>query len=400
VSPRGPILALLAAAALSVGAASAPGGSAARGPAGVGLNQIGSFDRPVHVAGAPGYPRLLFVVEQTGRIQVLRRGELLRRPFLDIADRIRTVDNEEGLLSVAFPPDYQRSARFYVYYTDVNGDIQIDEYRRSAPAFADPASRRPLLTISHQPAANHNGGQLQFRGPELFIGTGDGGLSGDPPNNAQNPESLLGKMLRIIPRRTQGGRPYGVPRSNPFVGIPGRDEIFSLGLRNPWRFSVQELSRRADRILIADVGQRRYEEVNYATLPAANGANFGWDAWEGFEPYVPGCIGGCPNAGTPDPGGVTFPIFAYPREAEGAHGCTVIGGYAARDRALGGLRGRYLYVDLCVGELRSFVPTLSAATDDRSLGLSVSMPTSFGETPDGRLYVASGEGPVYRIAPR
>ena len=397
---RTPILALLAAAALSLCAAAVSGGSAARSPAGVGLNQIGSFERPTFVAAAPGYPKLLFVVEQTGRIQVLRRGQQLRRPFLDISDRVTTGDNEEGLLSVAFPPDYQRSARFYVYYTDLNGDIQIDEYRRSAPAFADPASRRPLLTVPHQPAGNHNGGQLQFHGRELFIATGDGGFAGDPPNNAQNIESLLGKLLRITPRRTRAGRPYGMPRTNPFVGGPGRDEIFSVGLRNPWRFSFQERRRQADRILIADVGQRRYEEVNYETVPDTNGANFGWDAWEGFEPYVPGCPGGCPNAGTPDPGGTTAPIFAYSRQGDFAGSCTVIGGYVARDPALEALRGRYVYVDLCVGELRSFVPTLTAAVDDSSLGLSVSQPTSFGETRDGRLYLASGNGPVYRIAPR
>jgi glucose/arabinose dehydrogenase len=394
------IIALIAAGTVALVATATSGGSAARGPAGVGLNPIGSFDLPTYIADAPGYPKLLFVVEQPGRIQVLRRGQLLPRPFLDISDRVRTVDNEEGLLSVAFPPDYRRSARFYVYYSDLDGDIQIDEYRRSAPAFADPASRRPVLTVPHPAAGNHNGGQLQFHGRELFIGTGDGGFSGDPPNNAQNVDSLLGKLLRIVPRRTRAGRPYGVPPSNPFVGLPGRDEIFSLGLRNPWRFSFQVLSRQTDRIVIADVGQRRYEEVDYVTLPAANGANFGWDAWEGFEPYVPGCPGGCPNAGTPDPGGTTPPIFAYPRVAEGAHGCTVIGGYVVRDPALDALRGRYLYVDLCIGDVRGFVPTLTAAVDDSSLGLTVSSPTSFGETRNGRLYVASGSGPVYRIAPR
>jgi glucose/arabinose dehydrogenase len=400
VRARAAILALLAAAALSLLAAAVSGGSAARGPAGVGLNPIGSFAQPVHVAGAPGYPRLLFIVERAGRIQVLRRGRQLPRPFLDISDRVTTADNEEGLLAVAFPPDYRRSTRFYVYYTDVNGDIQIDEYRRSAPAFADPASRRPLLTIPHAQAANHNGGLLHFHGPELFISTGDGGLSGDPPNNAQNPDSLLGKLLRIIPRRTRAGRPYGMPRSNPYVGGPGRDEIFSTGLRNPWRFSIQEMPRRADRILIADVGQGRFEEVSYETLPDAHGANFGWDAFEGFEPYVPGCPGGCPNAGTPDPGGTSPPIFAYSREGDFAGSCTVIGGHVVVDPALDSLRGRYLYADLCIGELRSFIPAFPAAADDGPLGLPVSQPTSFGLTPTGRSYVASLTGPVYRIAPR
>jgi hypothetical protein len=396
---RGPILALLATAGLALCAAGTSDRSVARGPSGAVLRPIGSFERPVHVAGAPGYPRLLFVVEQTGRVQVLRRGQRLGRPFIDISDRITTGDNEEGLLSIAFPPDYRESRRFYVYYTDANGDIQIDEYRRSAPAFADPATRRPVLTVPHPLAGNHNGGQLQFHGRELLIGTGDGGSRGDPPNNAQNRNSLLGKLLRIIPTRTRGGRPYAVPRSNPFVAAPGRDEIFSYGLRNPWRFSLQEMSRGADRILIGDVGQNRYEEVDYETLPSANGANFGWDAWEGPAPYVPNCLGGCPNAGTPDPGGTTFPIFSYFREGEFAGSCTVIGGYVVRDPALPALRGRYLYVDLCRGEIRSFLPRLQGAVGDTLLGLTISAPTSFGERPDGRLYIASQTGPVYRIAP-
>jgi hypothetical protein len=396
---RGPILALLATAALALCAAATSDRSAARGPVGVGLNPIGNFESPAHVAGAPGYRKLLFVVEQAGRIQVLRRGQRLGRPFLDISGRISS-GNERGLLSVAFPPDYRDSTRFYVYYTDTTGDLQIDEYRRSAPAFADPTSRRPLLTIPHREASNHNGGQLQFHGPELLIGTGDGGSGGDPPNNAQNPNSLLGKLLRIIPRRTRAGRPYAVPRSNPFVGAAGRDEIFSLGLRNPWRFSLQETNRGPDRILIGDVGQNRFEEVDYETLAGAHGANFGWDAWEGLAPYVVGCPGGCPNAGTPDPGGTAFPIFAYGRQGDFAGSCTVIGGYVVRDRALPVLAGRYLYTDLCTGELRSFVPRLQGASDDQPLGLTVSTPTSFGETPDGRLFLASQLGPVYRIGPR
>jgi glucose/arabinose dehydrogenase len=389
---------LLSAAVLALPAAASPE-PVARGPAAAALASLGRFEAPVQVAGAAGYPRLLFVVEQGGRIQVLRRGRRLGRPFLDIRARITTGGNEQGLLSVAFPPDYRRSGRFYVYYTGAGGDIQIDEYRRRSPAFADPTTRRPLLTIPHRMAANHNGGQLQFHGRELLLGTGDGGGAGDPANSAQSRGSLLGKLLRIIPTTTRGGRPYGVPRTNPFVGAPGRDEIFSYGLRNPWRFSLQQMERGPDRILIGDVGQARFEEVDYETLPAANGANFGWDAWEGFEPYVAGCAGRCPNAGTPDPGGTTFPIFAYPHQLDGAARCTVIGGYVVRDRALGPLRGRYLYADLCDGELRSFVPRLGGAVDDRGLGINVTSPTSFGATPNGRLFVSSLDGPVYRIAP-
>ena len=252
-----------------------------------------------------------------------------------------------------------------------------------------------MITIPHPINANHNGGQLQFHGKDLFIGTGDGGSGGDPPNNAQNTDVLLGKLLRIDPRRTRAGRPYGVPRSNPFVGRPGRDEIFSYGLRNPYRFSIQVLpGTRPDRLAIGDVGQSRYEEVDYLSLPEARGANFGWDAWEGFQLYDCGGLT-CLNDGTPDPGGTTKPIFAY----DHSQGCAITGGYVVRDRALPSLRGRYLYGDYCRGELRSFIPTVTGARGDAPLGLHVDALSCFGEAPDGRVFACSLDGGVYRIAP-
>ena len=209
--------------------------------------------------------------------------------------------------------------------------------------------------------SNHNGGQLQFLGNLLYFGTGDGGSGGDPPNNAQNKESLLGKLLRIDPRPS-GGRPYSVPASNPFVGRAGRDEIYSYGLRNPFRFSFDTVTARAPRIAIGDVGQNRFEEVDYTTVAAAAGANFGWDAFEGFAPYRD------ENSGTPDPGGTVKPIFAYPHSRGG---CSIIGGYVVADRGLPSLYGRYVYTDYCDGALRSLVPHLSRAGGDRKLGLSV-----------------------------
>ena len=252
-----------------------------------------------------------------------------------------------------------------------------------------------MITIPHPTFANHDGGQLQFHGSELFIGTGDGGFGGDPPNNAQNTEVLLGKLLRIDPRKTRSGRPYGVPRSNPFVGGAGRDEIFSYGLRNPYRFSIQNLKAKPDRVAIGDVGQSRFEEVDYLPLPDARGANFGWDAWEGFALYdCPGLT--CLNDGTPDPGGTTKPIFAYGRD----RGCAITGGYVVRDPALPSLRGRYLYGDYCEGDLHSFLPGLAGARDDRSTGLHVNSLSCFGEAPGARLFACSLDGPVYRVAPR
>jgi glucose/arabinose dehydrogenase len=362
--------------------------NATRSPSGrVGLKKIGSFDHPVYVAGAPGFPKLLFVVEQPGRIFVLRGGHRLPHPFLDLRGRVGYDGGERGLLSVAFPSDYARSKRFYVYYTDKAGNIRIDEFRRSGATRAAAGSRREVIRIPHPVNANHNGGQMQFHGGLLYFGTGDGGSGGDPPNNAQNRDVLLGKLLRIDPRAS-GGRPYSVPADNPFVGTPGRDEIFSYGLRNPFRFSFD-----GERIAIADVGQNQFEELDYTTLAKASGANFGWDAFEGFSKYTD------ENGGTADPGDTVKPIFAY-SHSRGGGSCSIIGGYVIRDPRLGGLRGRYLYADFCDGRLRTLVPHLKRASDDRKLGPSVASPTSFGEDGQHRLYVTSLEGPVYRLVPR
>lgn len=363
----------------------------AKRPARLALKRIGSFDNPTYVAGAPGYPKLVFVVEQPGEVEVLRNGHELNHPFLDIRGLVG-FGGERGLLSIAFPPDYKQSGGFYVYYTDRAGNIRIDEFQRAGATRADPSSRRNVIEIAHPVNANHNGGQLQFLGDLLYFGTGDGGSAGDPPNNAQNKESLLGKLLRIDPRPS-GDRPYTVPADNPFVGRPGRDEIYSYGLRNPFRFSFDTLSARGPRIAIADVGQNRFEELDYTTVTAAAGANFGWDAFEGYHPYEE------ENSGTPDPGGTTKPIMAYSHSRDGGS-CTIIGGYVVGPGGPPALRGRYLYADYCSGIVRSLIPHLHRASGDRKTGLTVSSPTSFGEDDLGRIYIASQEGPVYRLTGR
>jgi glucose/arabinose dehydrogenase len=355
---------------------------------GVGLKKIGAFDAPVYVTGAPGFPKLLFVVEQEGRIAVMNGGRRAGT-FLDVRNLVN-YGGERGLLSVAFPPDYADSKRFYVYYTDGDGSIQIDEFQRRTGTRAASSSRRPVITIPHPVNSNHNGGQLQFLGNLLYFATGDGGSGGDPPNNAQNKDVPLGKLLRIDPRAA-GGKPYSVPASNPFVGKSGRDEIYSYGLRNPFRFSF-DTTHGQPRIAIGDVGQNQFEELDYTTVGRASGANFGWDALEGFSKYTD------ENSGTPDPGGTVKPIFAYPHSRGGS--CSIIGGYVVRDRRLAGLRGRYVYADLCEGQLRSLVPHLKKASGDRKLGLQVSSPSSFGEDQQHRLYVTSLEGLVYRLVPR
>jgi len=364
--------------------------TASRG--GVALKRIGAFESPTYVTGAPGFPKLLFVTEQAGRVEVLRGGHRLPRPFLDIRGLVGAGD-ERGLLSIAFPPDYKRSGRLYAYYTDDAGNIRVDEFRRRQATRAARSSRRAVIEIPHPENANHNGGQLQFLGNLLYLGTGDGGSAGDPPNNAQSRDSLLGKLLRIDPRPSDG-RPYSVPPDNPFVGRPGRDEIYSYGLRNPFRFSFDTVTRPGQpRVAIADVGQNRFEELDYATLGAARGANFGWDAFEGFAPYTE------ENGGTRDPGGTVKPIMAYGHDRDGGS-CTIIGGYVVGDRRLPDLRGRYVYADLCSGQLRSLTPHLRHASHDRRLGLHVDSPSSFGEDDRGRVYVVSLNGPVYRLVPR
>jgi glucose/arabinose dehydrogenase len=364
----------------------------AKRPAGLGLKRIGSFDNPTYVAGAPGFPKLLFVVEQPGKVEVLRGGHRLRHPFLDISGLVG-FGGERGLLSIAFPPDYKQSGGFYVYYTDRAGNIRIDEFQRAGATRADRSSRRNVIEIAHPVNANHNGGQLQFLGDLLYFGTGDGGSAGDPPNNAQNKESLLGKLLRIDPRPSDG-RPYTVPAGNPFVGpTGGRDEIYSYGLRNPFRFSFDTTTAAQPRIAIGDVGQNRFEELDYATVTAAGGANFGWDAFEGYHPYEE------ENSGTLDPGATTKPIMAYSHGRDGGS-CTIIGGYVVGAGGPPALRGRYLYADYCSGIVRSLIPHLHRASGDRKTGLTVSSPTSFGEDDLGRIYIASQEGPVYRLVGR
>jgi glucose/arabinose dehydrogenase len=356
------------------------------GVGGVELRKLGEFDSPTYADNAPGFGKLLFVVEQPGTIRVLRRNRPLEQPFLNIRGLVECC-GEEGLLSVAFPPDYERSGRFYVYYTVRGGNVnRVAEFWRTGPTTADPASARTVIDLPHPDFSNHNGGQLQF-GPDgyLYIGTGDGGGGGDPDRNAQDPNSPLGKLLRIdpLPPDALG---HGVPADNPLAGpTAGLDEIFSLGLRNPWRFSFD---RKTGRIAIADVGQGSWEEVDYELPSTANGANFGWDAFEGSRRS---------DRGTAAPPGHQAPIFEYPN---GGANCAVIGGYVVRDRKLKPLYGRYIYTDLCGGALRSFIPDLDGARKDRRLGRTVPSPTSFGEGVKGRIYVVSQGGEVWKLKRR
>jgi len=361
------------------------------GQGGVRLQRVGDFDQPLYVAQPPGDNRDLFVVEKTGRVQIVRDGQRVSRPFLDLSDQVST-GSEQGLLSLAFAPDYRRSGLLYVDYTDTAGDTRVVEYRRSSsdPLVADPGSAREVLGVD-QPYANHNGGLLLFgpgetrkgsQAPELlYIGLGDGGSEGDPDRNGQDLSTLLGKILRIDPRAS-GGRPYSVPDSNPFVGRSGaRSEIYSYGLRNPWRFSFDPVTGA---LAIGDVGQSEIEEVDLVARGNGRGANFGWSAYEGLHRF---------NDDQQATNAVP-PVLVYSHDA----GCSITGGYVARDPGLRSLYGRYLYGDFCAGQLRSFAATPGRrAIDDRALHLQVPSLSSFGEDNAGHLYPTSLAGPVYRL---
>jgi glucose/arabinose dehydrogenase len=370
--------ALLAAAVLALAVAGGDAGSrAAAGTNGLALDQIGSFEAPVYVDNAPKKPKLLFVVEQPGTIRVLRKGKKLSRPFLDITDRVQ-YGGEQGLLSVAFHPKYKKNRRFFVYYTNNEGDNQVDRFRtrKKNPVRAKAKSRRRVIEIPHPGASNHNGGQLQFgRDKLLYLAPGDGAVDAD---KAQDPDSLLGKLLRIKPKRERG---YTSPQSNPFVGEAGRDEIYAMGLRNPYRFSFD---RKTEDIFIADVGQASREEIDHETLASAKGANFGWNIFEGTLPF----------AGGPAPANYKPPIHEYATHVGGT--TAVIGGFVARDPSLGGYVGRYFYSDNGAGFIRSLDP-YGSPLDDADTGLEVSSPGGFGEGAGRRLYVTSLRGPVYRI---
>jgi hypothetical protein len=347
----------------------------------VSLEQVSTFADPVFITSDPADGNRLFVVEQAGRI-IMREGGT-SSTFLDLATTgLVSSGGEQGMLSMAFAPDYATSGLLYVYYTNANGDIQIDEFR-SAAGIAPLGSRRQVLVIPHPNESNHNGGQLQF-GPDgyLWIGTGDGGGGGDPYENAQNPDSLLGKLLRIDPARS-GSAPFAIPPGNPWVGLPGADEIAAIGLRNPWRFSFD---RQSGDLLVADVGQESWEEINYAQAPNRGlGANYGWDCREGSHDFeTTGCSGLT----------LTEPVFEYPHTS----GCSITGGYVVRDPGLEELAGRYVYGDLCSGELRSLPPGAPAAGDG-PLGLSVPSLSSFGEDACGRIYVTGlRDNVVYRLS--
>lgn len=351
------------------------------------LEPIGSFASPTYVTSDPSDPDRLFVVEKAGRVRLVEGGTT--STFLDITSLVDS-EGERGLLSIAFDPGFAENGRLYAFFVSGDGVIHVDEFSADGDV-ASPATRRRLLSIPHPDRTNHNGGQLQL-GPDgmLYIATGDGGGGGDPDGNAQDLGSRLGKILRIDPDPpAAGAAPYAVPADNPFVGAAGAaPEIWSYGLRNPWRFSFD---RGTGALVIGDVGQASWEEVDLARRSdgGGRGANFGWNCHEGPEPYGPAACE------LPDR---TDPVFAYPHSAESAN-CSITGGYVSRDPGTPGLAGRYVYADFCAGEIRSVRLGLdgASASGDRAEGLALPSIASFGEDACGRLYVVSIQGAVQRI---
>jgi glucose/arabinose dehydrogenase len=350
------------------------------------LTRIGTFERPVLVTAPPGDHEHVFVVEQTGAVRVVRDGELLPLPFLDLGDQVK-LSSEPGLLSIAFAHDYAESGLLYAFYnsTNGNGDIHISEFRRhpTTDDLADPYSERILLTIP-KPWENHNGGMLEF-GPDGYlyasVGDGDSGVFHPPGFYAQRRDNLLGSIVRIDPRH---GDPYAVPEDNPFVAEAGvRPEIWAYGLRNPWRFWIDPMSGA---MFIGDAGAERREEIDLAPRGSA-GLNFGWPCFEGTLAFD--STRTCPGA--------VPPLLDYPR-ADGA--CAVIGGLVIRDPRLPALAGRYVYGDFCSGKITWVAVEDGRVVSTGDLGLVVPELTSFGVDGLARVYVMSLGGDVFRIDPK
>jgi glucose/arabinose dehydrogenase len=349
--------------------------------------------QPVLVTSPRDGTNRLFIVEKTGRIRIVKGGSLLSQPFLDISGSV-SKGGEQGLLGLAFHPGYKTNRKFYVDYTDRSGNTVVREYRASStnPNRVASGSGRTIITIA-QPYANHNGGMIAFgRDGYLYIGTGDGGSAGDPGRRAQSTSSLLGKMLRINVNGRTATRNYLIPASNPYVGRPGRNEIWQRGLRNPWRFSFD---RANGNLWIGDVGQNRYEEVDRAVRTTAGpgrGVNWGWRTMEGFHCYSPAT--GCSTTGRKKP------LLEYSHATNGR--CAITGGYVYRGKGIPALAGWYVYGDYCSGEVWAVSSTASSRpTPVVLLGAgSGRLIAGFGQDDAGALYLCDLNGTVYRIDAR
>ncbi len=346
------------------------------------LEKVASgFAKPLYLVEPPDGSGRLFVVEQAGKIRILKDGAIASQPFLDAGSLITTGGAEQGLLGLAFHPKYKENGRFFITYTARNGDNTLAEHRVSSDAArADPASGKVLIAIPDF-AANHNGGMVAF-GPDgyLYLSTGDGGQGGDPKANGQNKNALLAKILRID---VNGGAPYGIPPTNPFARRGGKAEVWDYGFRNPWRFSFD---RKTGDLWVADVGQDKYEEVNFEPAGGNGGLNYGWNTMEGTHCFKPS--EGCSQAG------LVLPVSDYSHD----DGCSVTGGYVYRGAKEPKLEGAYFFTDYCGGVIWALTRDSTGnwqRTEVLSSKLSIS---SFGEDQSGELYVVSqADGTIYRM---
>ncbi len=334
------------------------------------------FTSPTDISHPFGDTRL-FVVQQTGAIRVLNpNGTINATNFLTLTTATISNGSERGLLGLTFHPNYATNGYFYINYTNTAGNTVIARYSVSTanPNVADPASATILLTIT-QPYSNHNGGSLKF-GPDgyLYIGMGDGGSGGDPGNRAQNINENLGKILRID---VDSASPYGIPADNPYVGITGNDEIWAIGVRNPWKFNFDSLNGD---LWIADVGQNQYEEINKTASPLPAGLNYGWKCYEGNHVYST-CAGTLVY---------TFPIAEYPH---GSDACSITGGYVYRGSVYPLLVGKYIFADYCSNKIGYINTTGGIVWTTAFTSLNA---TTFGQDVNGEIYI-SGGSVIYKI---
>ena len=338
------------------------------------------FQKPIYITHAGDSTGRLFVVEQSGIIRIVTGGHVLDKPFLDLSDKITRRSSEQGLLGLAFDPDYSNNGQFFVHYSDNNGDTVVMRLFVSSDANrANNQSGSKVLEQS-QPYRNHNGGQIAF-GPDghLYVGLGDGGLAGDPHKNGQNLATWLGSILRVSIESPVG---YSVPSDNPFVeNKDALSEIWAYGLRNPWRFSFDRITGD---LYIADVGQNDWEEINFQPADSLGGENYGWSNMEGNHCYRLGCESGIFSA----------PIAEY-RHSNGT--CSVTGGYVYRGEALLHMRGSYVYGDFCSGTIWTISRTMSGDWDEALIIESELQISSFGEDEFGEVYVVDYAGGIYKI---
>lgn len=346
---------------------------------------VTGLDGPVGIAHAGDGSGRLFLVEKPGRIRVVQDGALLEAPFLDVSGQVVASGSEQGLLGLAFHPRYAQNGLFFVNYTDREGDTVVARFATSDdPNRADAGSQTVVLRQA-QPAGNHNGGHLAF-GPDgyLYIGLGDGGGAGDRYGNGQNGQTLLGSMLRLD---VDAGQPYGIPADNPFLGDPSvRDEIWAIGLRNPWRYSFDRLTGD---LYIADVGQNVYEEVDFQPASSKGGENYGWPIMEGYHCY--------PQGESCQQQGLVLPVYEY----DHAQGCSVTGGYVYRGQAFPLLQGIYVFGDYCSGRIWGLARSTGGQWQAAQLARADVLLTSFGQDDAGELYLVDMAGGVlYRLLAR